>query len=253
MLEEALSVLRLRAFTWCGWYPVPLQRMFEALFAASGETLEDIAFLCVHSYYRCCRSNLSPWAHYSASTCYRLDLEPAIHISMLIFTHLKSLSLLNRYGDRCRRLEREDPGFDSVKQTVMEASSSLRSLGAFGEVLWKCNVQRLSTLVELALVLLADIDAIGTVFTRYFQLRLLTLCVCELYSGDLASVLHARSNALPLFRAVGGACQLQRILGLGGTRTGDRTVWMGGVRQVLASVQSVLPDGGRVRLRLILW
>ena len=125
----------------------------------------------------------------------RADLEPPNYPPLAMFTHLESLSFLNRYGDSYQRLDKDNLLLDSMTQTITETPSSLRSLDVFGEDLQKCNVQRLSSLVELTLVLLAGIDGIGTIFAHSSQLRSLTLSVGELYSGDLASVLHTLQRA----------------------------------------------------------
>ncbi len=125
---------------------------------------------------------------------------------MLAFSRLKSFSFLNRYADRYQVLEEDDPQLDSMKQTITTTSPSLRSLGIFGDVLWKCNIQRLSTLVELTIVLLTQANNIGSVFIHCSHLRSLTLLAGDKHYAELDTIFHTHFAALPLLTAFRISC-----------------------------------------------
>ena len=118
------------------------------------------------------------------------------------FTHLQSLSFLNRYAACYQPVEAEHSRFVSIRQTTATTSIPLFSLGTFCEALWKSDLQRLSTLAELTLVLITDVpDPISGVFRHFPLLRSLTVLVGDDYDGDIFAVLHAHPNALPRLTA----------------------------------------------------
>ena len=114
---------------------------------------------------------------------------------------LKSISFLNRYDASYRLLDEHNPCLDSMEQTIMATSTSLRSLGIFSEVFRKCNAHRLSSLAELTLVLLSHIDHIEAVFVHCLELRSLTLLGGVAHSGDIATILDTHYDTLPLLTA----------------------------------------------------
>ena len=51
MLEEALSVLRLREFAWYGCHPMPPSKVLEEMSTGSRDTLENIVLPYVNPQY----------------------------------------------------------------------------------------------------------------------------------------------------------------------------------------------------------
>ncbi|PIL26336.1 hypothetical protein GSI_12092 [Ganoderma sinense ZZ0214-1] len=88
-----------------------------------------------------------------------------------------------------------------MRQTITATSLPLYSLGAFGDVLSRCDSQRFSTLVELTLALLTSGDLIGTVLIHCTRIQSLTLIVSDAYEGDVAAALRTHSDPLPLLTA----------------------------------------------------
>ena len=127
---------------------------------------------------------------------------------MLALTRLKSLSFLNRCEARYEyRYNYEDnPRLGSMKPIITATSASLRSLGILGEVFRDCHAYRLSSLVELTLVLLAHVDCVKEVLILFPELRSLTLLAGVAQYGDLAVILRTYSDTLPLLTAFRFSC-----------------------------------------------